>query len=278
MLSYYHSLKEKYVVIFTSGFYNQVIDVNVLNVYSRDLKALLKIFDYNSIGVIYYQLVELLILNEFKLYSITKNKDTFYDVNKLIDLLKDSLTVDSSVYQYYNYLNQGYKLVLSSEKLTGDVINKYEKNVEQLLERLEKSTNSLQYLQMNKLFINFKMNFGSVSVNSIIILLQSLIDKFPLDIECKWLLFQSYRALKEDLFCEIMLEDIIILQPDNYLAWLELSKYKKDVEQELECHLQVVKYCKYSKKSWKFISQHSKNPKIVSLSEKQLQKTFIVEV
>ncbi|OBA29129.1 hypothetical protein HANVADRAFT_51057 [Hanseniaspora valbyensis NRRL Y-1626] len=278
MLSYYHSLKDKYVFIFTSGYYNQVIDANILRAYNKDLTSLLKIFDYNAIGTNYYQLVELFILNGFKLYSVSKEKELYYEINKYVDVLKDNLSVDSTIYQYYNYLNQGYKLALSSDKLTGDVINKYEKNIEGVLEKLEKSTNSVQYLKMNKLFINFKMNFGSMSINSIIILLQSLVDKFPLDIECKWILYKCYRILKEDLYCENILENIIVLQPDNYLAWIELANYKKDTKSQLECHLQVVKYCKYSKNSWKFISKNSENPKIVSLSEKQLKKNFIIEV
>ncbi|XBW37719.1 hypothetical protein QEN19_003303 [Hanseniaspora menglaensis] len=278
MLDYYHTLKEKYTFIFTSGYYNQVTDLSVIETYSKDLKTLLKIFDYNAIGIKYYQLLELLLMNQLKLYSLTRNKDTYYEVNKIVDELKDKLTVDSTIYQYYNYLNQGYKLTLSREKVSADIITEYEKNIEKNLEKLEKSTNSVQYLKMNKLFINFKMNFGSVSINSIIVLLQSLVDKFPLDLECKWMLFKCYKILKEDSYCENILENIIILQPDNYFAWIELSGFKKNVKSKLDCHLQVVKYCKYSKKSWIFISQNCKNPKIVALSEQQLQKQFIIEV
>ena len=194
MINEYYLLLDKYIYIFNTGYYNQVSDTNVLDKYAGEIQSLLKVFDYQSINLKYITLIELYLTINFLRYSSHSDDKTILAENsRYLELLKSKqfLSLDSTIYQYYNYLNQAFKLTVSKEKVTGDVINQFEKNIENLLSgKLEKSTNSIQYLKMNKLFINFKMNFNSVSINSIIILVQSLIDKFPLDLECKWLLFK----------------------------------------------------------------------------------------
>lgn len=277
MINNLYLLLEKYIYIYNTGYYNQVDDTT-LNTYAKDIQALLKVFDYQAINLKYISLVELYITVNFLRYSNhSDNKAIYAEINKYVEILKSKqcLSINSAIYQYYNYLNQAFKLTVSKEKITGDVINQFEKNIENLLSgKLEKSTNSVQYLKMNKLFINFKMNFNSVSINSIIILVQSLIDKFPLDVESKWLLFKCYKKLattNKSLYSEYMkavLEDIIIIRPDNYLAWIELSKIVKDEEELYNCHLQIIKYTKYNKDSWIYLSKHSKNDSIKSIAKK----------
>ena len=267
MINNYYLLLDKYIYIFNTGYYNQVDDIKILDKYATEVKSLLKIFDYQSINLKFITLIELYITINFLRYSSNADNNVIYaEINKYVELLKSKqyLGIDSTIYQYYNYLNQAFKLTVSKQKLTGDVINQFEKNIENLLSgKLEKSTNSIQYLKMNKLFINFKMNFNSVSINSIIILIQSLIDKFPLDLECKWLLFKCYKSLSSknktlyNDYMKAVIEDIILIRPDNYLAWIELSKLITDKESLYNCHLQIIKFTKYNKDSWVYLAQHS---------------------
>ncbi|KAL6932968.1 uncharacterized protein HGUI_00212 [Hanseniaspora guilliermondii] len=277
MINNLYLLLDKYIYIYNTGFYNQVDD-DTLNNYAKDIQALLRVFDYQAINLKYISLIELYISINFLRYSTHEdNKVIYAEINKYVEILKSKqfLSINSTIYQYYNYLNQAFKLIISKEKITGDVINQFEKNIENLLSgKLEKSTNSVQYLKMNKLFINFKMNFNSVSINSIIILVQSLIDKFPMDMECKWLLFKCYKNLSpknKSLYNEYMksvLEDIIIIRPDNYLAWIELSKIIGDKDELYNCHLQIIKYTKYNKDSWVYLSKHSKNDDIKAIAKR----------
>jgi len=225
MINEYYLLLDKYIYIFNTGYYNQVSDTSVLDKYAGEIQSLLKVFDYQSINLKYITLIELYLTINFLRYSSHSDDKTILAENsRYLELLKSKqfLSLDSTIYQYYNYLNQAFKLTVSKEKVTGDVINQFEKNIENLLSgKLEKSTNSIQYLKMNKLFINFKMNFNSVSINSIIILVQSLIDKFPLDLECKWLLFKCYKSLASKNkalytgYMKAVVEDIILIRPDN---------------------------------------------------------------
>ena len=280
MINNYYLLLDKYIYIFNTGYYNQVDDIKILDKYATEVKSLLKIFDYQSINLKFITLIELYITINFLRYSSNADNNVIYaEINKYVELLKSKqyLGIDSTIYQYYNYLNQAFKLTVSKQKLTGDVINQFEKNIENLLSgKLEKSTNSIQYLKMNKLFINFKMNFNSVSINSIIILIQSLIDKFPLDLECKWLLFKCYKSLSSknktlyNDYMKAVIEDIILIRPDNYLAWIELSKLITDKESLYNCHLQIIKFTKYNKDSWVYLAQHSENEKIKSIAQKYI--------
>lgn len=278
MINEYYLLLDKYIYIFNTGYYNQVSDTNVLDKYAGEIQSLLKVFDYQSINLKYITLIELYLTINFLRYSSHSDDKTILAENsRYLELLKSKqfLSLDSTIYQYYNYLNQAFKLTVSKEKVTGDVINQFEKNIENLLSgKLEKSTNSIQYLKMNKLFINFKMNFNSVSINSIIILVQSLIDKFPLDLECKWLLFKCYKSLASKNkalytgYMKAVVEDIILIRPDNYLAWIELSKIIEDKVDLYNCHLQVIKYTKYNKDSWVYLAKNSENEKIKTIAKR----------
>lgn len=278
MINEYYLLLDKYIYIFNTGYYNQVSDTNVLDKYAGEIQSLLKVFDYQSINLKYITLIELYLTINFLRYSSHSDDKTILAENsRYLELLKSKqfLSLDSTIYQYYNYLNQAFKLTVSKEKVTGDVINQFEKNIENLLSgKLEKSTNSIQYLKMNKLFINFKMNFNSVSINSIIILVQSLIDKFPLDLECKWLLFKCYKSLASKNkalytgYMKAVVEDIILIRPDNYLAWIELSKLTEDKVDLYNCHLQVIKYTKYNKDSWVYLAKNSENEKIKTIAKR----------
>lgn len=278
MINEYYLLLDKYIYIFNTGYYNQVSDTNVLDKYAGEIQSLLKVFDYQSINLKYITLIELYLTINFLRYSSHSDDKTILAENsRYLELLKSKqfLSLDSTIYQYYNYLNQAFKLTVSKEKVTGDVINQFEKNIENLLSgKLEKSTNSIQYLKMNKLFINFKMNFNSVSINSIIILVQSLIDKFPLDLECKWLLFKCYKSLASKNkalytgYMKAVVEDIILIRPDNYLAWIELSKLIEDKVDLYNCHLQVIKYTKYNKDSWVYLAKNSENEKIKTIAKR----------
>ncbi|GMM39327.1 hypothetical protein DAHU10_002280 [Hanseniaspora uvarum] len=278
MINEYYLLLDKYIYIFNTGYYNQVSDTSVLDKYAGEIQSLLKVFDYQSINLKYITLIELYLTINFLRYSSHSDDKTILAENsRYLELLKSKqfLSLDSTIYQYYNYLNQAFKLTVSKEKVTGDVINQFEKNIENLLSgKLEKSTNSIQYLKMNKLFINFKMNFNSVSINSIIILVQSLIDKFPLDLECKWLLFKCYKSLASKNkalytgYMKAVVEDIILIRPDNYLAWIELSKIIEDKVDLYNCHLQVIKYTKYNKDSWVYLAKNSENEKIKTIAKR----------
>ncbi|KAF0276807.1 hypothetical protein FOG50_02270 [Hanseniaspora uvarum] len=278
MINEYYLLLDKYIYIFNTGYYNQVSDTSVLDKYAGEIQSLLKVFDYQSINLKYITLIELYLTINFLRYSSHSDDKTILAENsRYLELLKSKqfLSLDSTIYQYYNYLNQAFKLTVSKEKVTGDVINQFEKNIENLLSgKLEKSTNSIQYLKMNKLFINFKMNFNSVSINSIIILVQSLIDKFPLDLECKWLLFKCYKSLASKNkalytgYMKAVVEDIILIRPDNYLAWIELSKLIEDKVDLYNCHLQVIKYTKYNKDSWVYLAKNSENEKIKTIAKR----------
>lgn len=278
MINEYYLLLDKYIYIFNTGYYNQVSDTNVLDKYAGEIQSLLKVFDYQSINLKYITLIELYLTINFLRYSSHSDDKTILAENsRYLELLKSKqfLSLDSTIYQYYNYLNQAFKLTVSKEKVTGDVINQFEKNIENLLSgKLEKSTNSIQYLKMNKLFINFKMNFNSVSINSIIILVQSLIDKFPLDLECKWLLFKCYKSLASKNkalytgYMKAVVEDIVLIRPDNYLAWIELSKLIEDKVDLYNCHLQVIKYTKYNKDSWVYLAKNSENEKIKTIAKR----------
>ncbi|KKA01390.1 ER membrane protein complex subunit 2 [Hanseniaspora uvarum DSM 2768] len=278
MINEYYLLLDKYIYIFNTGYYNQVSDTSVLDKYAGEIQSLLKVFDYQSINLKYITLIELYLTINFLRYSSHSDDKTILTENsRYLELLKSKqfLSLDSTIYQYYNYLNQAFKLTVSKEKVTGDVINQFEKNIENLLSgKLEKSTNSIQYLKMNKLFINFKMNFNSVSINSIIILVQSLIDKFPLDLECKWLLFKCYKSLASKNkalytgYMKAVVEDIILIRPDNYLAWIELSKLIEDKVDLYNCHLQVIKYTKYNKDSWVYLAKNSENEKIKTIAKR----------
>ncbi|KAF0270049.1 hypothetical protein FOG48_00793 [Hanseniaspora uvarum] len=278
MINEYYLLLDKYIYIFNTGYYNQVSDTSVLDKYAGEIQSLLKVFDYQSINLNYITLIELYLTINFLRYSSHSDDKTILAENsRYLELLKSKqfLSLDSTIYQYYNYLNQAFKLTVSKEKVTGDVINQFEKNIENLLSgKLEKSTNSIQYLKMNKLFINFKMNFNSVSINSIIILVQSLIDKFPLDLECKWLLFKCYKSLASKNkalytgYMKAVVEDIILIRPDNYLAWIELSKLIEDKVDLYNCHLQVIKYTKYNKDSWVYLAKNSENEKIKTIAKR----------
>ena len=273
MINEYYLLLDKYIYIFHTGYYNQVSDTSVLDKYAGEIQSLLKVFDYQSINLKYITLIELYLTINFLRYSSHSDDKTILAENsRYLELLKSKqfLSLDSTIYQYYNYLNQAFKLTVSKEKVTGDVINQFEKNIENLLSgKLEKSTNSIQYLKMNKLFINFKMNF-----NSIIILVQSLIDKFPLDLECKWLLFKCYKSLASKNkalytgYMKAVVEDIILIRPDNYLAWIELSKLIEDKVDLYNCHLQVIKYTKYNKDSWVYLAKNSENEKIKTIAKR----------
>lgn len=278
MINEYYLLLDKYIYIFNTGYYNQVSETSVLDKYAGEIQSLLKVFDYQSINLKYITLIELYLTINFLRYSSHSDDKTILAENsRYLELLKSKqfLSLDSTIYQYYNYLNQAFKLTVSKEKVTGDVINQFEKNIENLLSgKLEKSTNSIQYLKMNKLFINFKMNFNSVSINSIIILVQSLIDKFPLDLECKWLLFKCYKSLASKNkalytgYMKAVVEDIILIRPDNYLAWIELSKIIEDKVDLYNCHLQVIKYTKYNKDSWVYLAKNSENEKIKTIAKR----------
>lgn len=278
MINEYYLLLDKYIYIFNTGYYNQVSDTSVLDKYAGEIQSLLKVFDYQSINLKYITLIELYLTINFLRYSSHSDDKTILAENsRYLELLKSKqfLSLDSTIYQYYNYLNQAFKLTVSKEKVTGDVINQFEKNIENLLSgKLEKSTNSIQYLKMNKLFINFKMNFNSVSINSIIILVQSLIDKFPLDLECKWLLFKCYKSLASKNkalytgYMKAVVEDIVLIRPDNYLAWIELSKLIEDKVDLYNCHLQVIKYTKYNKDSWVYLAKNSENEKIKTIAKR----------
>jgi len=278
MINECYLLLDKYIYIFNTGYYNQVSDTSVLDKYAGEIQSLLKVFDYQSINLKYITLIELYLTINFLRYSSHSDDKTILAENsRYLELLKSKqfLSLDSTIYQYYNYLNQAFKLTVSKEKVTGDVINQFEKNIENLLSgKLEKSTNSIQYLKMNKLFINFKMNFNSVSINSIIILVQSLIDKFPLDLECKWLLFKCYKSLASKNkalytgYMKAVVEDIILIRPDNYLAWIELSKLIEDKVDLYNCHLQVIKYTKYNKDSWVYLAKNSENEKIKTIAKR----------
>ena len=278
MINEYYLLLDKYIYIFNTGYYNQVSDTSVLDKYAGEIQSLLKVFDYQSINLKYITLIELYLTINFLRYSSHSDDKTILAENsRYLELLKSKqfLSLDSTIYQYYNYLNQAFKLTVSKEKVTGDVINQFEKNIENLLSgKLEKSTNSIQYLKMNKLFINFKMNFNSVSINSIIILVQSLIDKFPLDLECKWLLFKCYKSLASKNkalytgYMKAVVEDIILIRPDNYLAWIELSKLIEDKVDLYNCHLQVITYTKYNKDSWVYLAKNSENEKIKTIAKR----------
>ncbi|KAF0274178.1 hypothetical protein FOG51_00813 [Hanseniaspora uvarum] len=278
MINEYYLLLDKYIYIFNTGYYNQVSDTSVLDKYAGEIQSLLKVFDYQSINLKYITLIELYLTINFLRYSSHSDDKTILAENsRYLELLKSKqfLSLDSTIYQYYNYLNQAFKLTVSKEKVTGDVINQFEKNIENLLSgKLEKSTNSIQYLKMNKLFINFKMNFNSVSINSIIILVQSLIDKFPLDLECKWLLFKCYKSLASKNkalytgYMKAVVEDIVLIRPDNYLAWIELSKIIEDKVDLYNCHLQVIKYTKYNKDSWVYLAKNSENEKIKTIAKR----------
>ena len=65
-----------------------------------------------------------------------------------------------------------------------------------------------------------------------------------------------------------VVEDIILIRPDNYLAWIELSKLIEDKVDLYNCHLQVIKYTKYNKDSWVYLAKNSENEKIKTIAKR----------
>lgn len=67
-----------------------------------------------------------------------------------------------------------------------------------------------------------------------------------------------------------VIEDIILIRPDNYLAWIELSKLITDKESLYNCHLQIIKFTKYNKDSWVYLAQNSENEKIKNIAKRYI--------